>query len=105
MKQVDALEARLGDISDRQQRREDWLKKLVAASIASSSSAGHSKRSSSTGGSRLSSIDELFVENADLKAQLAEKQEMVETFKKEMDEILAGLRKLEAKEKEASVKE
>ena len=49
-------------------------------------------------------MDELFVENADLKAQLAEKQQMVETFKREMDGILAGLKKLEA-EKEEGVRE
>ena len=46
-------------------------------------------------------MDDLIIENLDLKAQLVEKQKMVEAFKKEMDSIVEGLMKLEGERRKS----
>ena len=68
-----------------QRHREDLLRRYAATSFSLSSSSSPS--SSKT-------TDELILENADLKALLAEKEKLVDQFKGEMDAIIAGLKAL-----------
>ena len=69
--------------------------------VSASTATSFPGKSNTTSHSGKQSMDDLIIENLDLKAQLVEKQKMVEAFKKEMDSIVEGLMKLEGERRKS----